>query len=565
MIFQRTFADGGSVPLAKWAFASRALGPLMRIWLRYPLACGLILSSLCLPLGASHADRSTRENLAASGEPRAQYDADRAKTIIELQQFRQIQTITAQGPGPQRGTVSLVNLNPDINAWFLLTLDWGGPNGRSSYHIENPDPDGQELRLADNELGGIVISNGERAVACDVWSGKPTALERARISSLPFAPLCNDHLYLRNQVAGHQTKLERVAEFLRDHVWSGEAIVGFVRENLYRDAFREAGEITEIPAATLTKSQPSDAPTPASVSAGYADKAVVPRDLGIDVVGPDSRQLGLGRWYPARNIRGVYVSLMQPQAIGNWIVARNKGAANELDFAEASALDYLVAFDLSQFDLRFMLGTDHPRVGWSPRPPVAVRNDKLAGPDGIGTAAPLVTTGMVSPAVLGRVVATFTGGFKRHHGAFKYGELATKNRGSHYGFIEEGVVFSKLQPGLATLYVLSDGSVQMKTWSEEDNHGLGPCQIRTTERSGVGRARSENRQPSSGRVDHQVGAGELVGVRRTRIAHVARRRLSSKHGRQAVSHLRIFLDRGHPRGWRRCSRPMAANTRCCWT
>jgi hypothetical protein len=279
-------------------------------------------------------------------------------------------------------------------------------------------------------------------------------------------------LYLRNQVAGHQTKLERVAEFLRDHVWSGEAIVGFVRENLYRDAFREAGEITEIPAVTLTKSQPSDAPTPASVSAGYADKAVVPRDLGIDVVGPDSRQLGLGRWYPARNIRGVYVSLMQPQAIGNWIVARNKGAANELDFAEASALDYLVAFDLSQFDLRFMLGTDHPRVGWSPRPPVAVRNDKLAGPDGIGTAAPLVTTGMVSPAVLGRVVATFTGGFKRDHGAFKYGELATKNRGSHYGFIEEGVVFSKLQPGLATLYVLIDGSVQMKTWSEEDNHGL---------------------------------------------------------------------------------------------
>ena len=59
---------------------------------------------------------------------------------------------------------------------------------------------------------------------------------------------------------------------------------------------------------------------------------------------------------------------------------------------------------------------------------------------------------MVSPALPAARVATFTGGFKREHGAFKYGDLATFNHGSHYGFIEEGVVFSKLQPGLATLY-----------------------------------------------------------------------------------------------------------------
>ena len=44
-----------------------------------------------------------------------------------------------------------------------------------------------------------------------------------------------------------------------------------------------------------------------------------------------------------------------------------------------------------------------------------------------------------------------------------------KNHGSHYGFIENGVVFSKLQPGLATIFVLDDGSVEMKTWTEADN------------------------------------------------------------------------------------------------
>ena len=47
-------------------------------------------------------------------------------------------------------------------------------------------------------------------------------------------------------------------------------------------------------------------------------------------------------------------------------------------------------------------------------------------------------------------VAAFVGGFKRSHGAFRYGPLALVNHGSHYGFMQQGVVFSKLQPGLAT-------------------------------------------------------------------------------------------------------------------
>jgi hypothetical protein len=54
---------------------------------------------------------------------------------------------------------------------------------------------------------------------------------------------------------------------------------------------------------------------------------------------------------------------------------------------------------------------------------------------------------MVSPTLVKRTVATFTGGFKREHGAFKYGDFASRNRGSHYGFLEEGVVFSRPQPG----------------------------------------------------------------------------------------------------------------------
>jgi hypothetical protein len=41
-----------------------------------------------------------------------------------------------------------------------------------------------------------------------------------------------------------------------------------------------------------------------------------------------------------------------------------------------------------------------------------------------------------------------TGGFKRTEGAFREGELVMKHHGSHYGFLENGTVFSKLVQGL---------------------------------------------------------------------------------------------------------------------
>jgi hypothetical protein len=128
----------------------------------------------------------------------------------------------------------------------------------------------------------------------------------------------------------------------------------------------------------------------------------------------------------------------------------------------------MVALDLSRFELGFALGTDHPRVGWSERVLPTIRDSRLAGPDGIGTVAPLVVNGIVNPTLVDHVAATFAGGFKREHGAFRFGALAQRNHGTHYGFIEQGVVFSKLQPELATLFVTDDGKVQMKTWTAAD-------------------------------------------------------------------------------------------------
>ena len=164
--------------------------------------------------------------------------------------------------------------------------------------------------------------------------------------------------------------------------------------------------------------------------------------------------------------------MLQPNLIDPLLLQSYKTRVNSLDGIEASSLCYLVAFDLSQFNLSYALGTEYPGVGWSPRILPAMRDTHLPGPDGIGIISPLVSTGVISPEDAPATVAAFTGGFKREHGAFRYGELAQTNHGSHYGFIEDGVVFSKLQPGLATILVLNDGQTEMKTWHEKDNELL---------------------------------------------------------------------------------------------
>jgi hypothetical protein len=141
-----------------------------------------------------------------------------------------------------------------------------------------------------------------------------------------------------------------------------------------------------------------------------------------------------------------------------------------------------------------------------------MHDSSLPGPDGIGNAAPLARSGMVSPSLVSRTVATFAAGFKREHGAFRYGALAARNHGSHYGFVEEGVVFSTLQPGLATVYVLDDGAVNLSTWGNSDVAHI--ADIRYARQNGVplieaGSASAGGSIPGS--LVRQWGAGNWSG------------------------------------------------------
>ena len=434
------------------------IGPLgAAVWsLAFAALFGMVahLDHAAPPLTALVLPREAPRNVLADREQRREQPPARS-TILDMQSFRSAETASGHGGG-----AALVNLNPNSNAWFLLTLT--GSAGRGVYHLENPDPAGQHIHLAEGKTGPV-ITTATQTADCDLWSGAPSALQRAAASALPYAPLCEGRLYLRNRAAGHFSDLERVTEFLRLNVWNGDDIVGFVRANFYQDAFRDTG--TSAAAAEPAASAGGDAPPNAAITAAAAMQSVSAPNFAIDVEGAPSRHLALGRWYPVRYLPGVYAGMMRPQAVSDDIVKASDGAVNKLDAVEGPALVDLTAFDLSQFELSFSLGTDNPRLGWS----FIDKHGGGPGPDGIDSAVPLVTNGMVSPAVLRRVVATFAGGFKREQGAFRSGDLAHVHQGSHYGFIEQGVVFSKLQPDLATLYVLDDGSVHMETWSETNN------------------------------------------------------------------------------------------------
>lgn len=402
---------------------------------------------------------------------------------MELQQFRELTSLPVDDFAGSSAVASLIDLNPRIGTWYLLRLET--PDGRRvTYHLENPS--GARLRLDPAYRAGIVMererSESTERLLCELWpAGTATPLADARDSRLAYAPLCGGMLYLRNPVDGHRTPKERVVDVLRDNVWQGEEMTVLVRDLFYRDAYTATSSLAM--ASVKPPMESSSGPVPPLVSSAAFDRLLEPVDLEIGLDGEESGRMAVGRWYPAQDNPGIFVTTLRPDVVSPEIIKDQKGRVAALDPVESEALVYLVAFDLEQFDLGFRLGTDHPRVGWSDMVLPAVRDDALTGPDGIETIAPLVRTGMLSPLEASRVAATFTGGFKRTHGAFRMSDLAMIDHGSHYGFVENGVVLSKLQPGLATAVIFDDGSVDLKTWTQQDDADL--PRIRFARQNGV--------------------------------------------------------------------------------
>jgi hypothetical protein len=389
--------------------------------------------------------------------------AEVSKTIVDLQPLRQSTSINICSRSGRKGAATLVNLNPAINVWYLLKVAWAGAP-EVAYHLENANPRARTLFLDGKYPSGLAIVEGKNPYSCDLF-GAESVLDEAKASPRIYYPLCEGRIYVRNPATGHRTTLEAATDFLREHVWGAEEIIS-VGHILMGDVHRESGEMKT---GSTAAQKPSDAPFPALIDSQYAGELLTSNNLGIDLEGPQRNGMTPGAWYAAAGSPGVYVSILRPNLISPSILASYKTHVNNLDSAEASALCYLIAFDLDRFDLGYALGTEHPKVGWSDHMLAKMRDPALPGPDGIGGIAPLISTGLIAPENTAKTVAAFTAGFKREHGAFKYGELALVNHGTHYGFIENGVVFSTLQPGLSTIFVLDDNSVGMNTWTAEDN------------------------------------------------------------------------------------------------
>jgi len=399
-----------------------------------------------------------------------EYASDNPKSIVELQPNRRTTLIAIKDGDGADGTATLINLNPAINVWYLLTLTWMGTDEALSYHLTNADPAHSDIVLDSAYAYGVVVRDSYDDRRCNLWSGTESRpLDEAAAANAPYVGLCDDRISLRLKTAGHKTSIEKATDFLRRHVPGGEAITVFVREKFFEDAFLDTATILSDTGSTV--SQP-DAPDAASLDSIEEGSFLEPDELGISVEGAVDGRLRVGQWYEAQGLPGIFVSIIRPDLVSPEILTSYPSIVGPLDEVERRALAYLLAFDLARFELGFALGTDHPRVNWSDRVPAAARDHSLPGPDGIDDIAPLISTGIIGPAIVDRVAATFTGGFKRTHGAFASGPLALVNHGSHYGFIENGVIFSKLQPGLATLLVLDDGSVDMTTWTEADDADL---------------------------------------------------------------------------------------------
>jgi hypothetical protein len=422
------------------------------------VACLAALLGLSPPLtGPGAAQGIGLPDAATLAAQRAESARDIPGSVFALNPLRNHQEVT----GPDGTTYRLTSVNPVVNSWFLVEIT--SPDARpQSYHLENADPETTQISLGlDGDAPALLLDQDGFSMPCAPWENG--ALAAAAETDLPFAPLCDWALFLRNPVRGNRTTREAVSQFLRDNVVFGDQIVNLIKGAFFEDAFMVSSEGIE----TEAEISGVDLLGTARLSQNPAMRPA----MGFDLDGTDGGGMIAGSWYEVADAPGIYASVMQPGMIDRSVF--EVPGANGLDGVENRADVYLVAFDMSRFDLGYELGTDHPALGWSPRPSGAGRHYQGPGPDGFDRPDPLVFNGMLSPALYETVAATFTGGFKREHGAWRFGDYATFNWGNHYGFLSHGVTFSRLWPSLATLYVLDDGTIDMRSWTEADAATLG--------------------------------------------------------------------------------------------
>jgi hypothetical protein len=388
-----------------------------------------------------------------------------ATTILDLQPHALSTTAVVAG-----STVELINLNPNVSAQYLLRIK------RRDYHLQAAA--GTTMRLG--TLGITYRIPGQPEHTCDLLADDGAELAAAR--GAPFNPICDGHIYVRQTLNGHKPGMAAHAEILRS--WGGwtESLI-----NGYKQARAQLGMVGDTAETRDGEGLVADAGAlaPALVAPRYVDSVVRAGQLDIRLTDADANAMPVGRWVSASSHPGVHVSVIAPQHVAPEVMKSHRDRVNSLRTngggSQANKLAYLVALDLDRYTLGWKHGTQHPGVGWSRRS--RVPRDPAAGPDGFKKLKPFVPVGAVSPVDLPLVVATFSGGFQRRHGAFRKGFRAKSHKGHHYGFVEDGVVLSTPMPHLASIVVDRLGTVGVRTWDESDDARM--AELRYVRQNGV--------------------------------------------------------------------------------
>lgn len=452
------------------------------------------LLSLCLSslLGASASYAATPQTtesppipLAAPTIKSSGNNASAATTRSEREAFLALQPLmqVSQTKLADGTTLELLNLNPSVGRWLILKEK--SPNGSMrEAHIDtgqevtrfmsltanglriqlasdiqsNTQPNSSTAQGSAHQPSQGLLSNllkntsiksttvkANKGIECPLG----TAAERQQVFALtsePYRLACNGSFFVRGRAKGYKSSLESVTDWLRAQGSFGESII-----NWQKDLFPTRGDSGQASAGAVKGV--ANGPEAAGLSSS-APKSLSSGNLGLSTTLKGSA-LPTGGWAPVQGASGVWVSMAAPSYV----------TPLPTQASSSTSLVYLLAMDLNQMDLRYAVGVEHPSLGWSGRAP---QPHPGPGPDGYSSISPLQRSGVVPPWAMNHLAVVFTGGFKREHSAFKAGPKSLVNHGTHYGFVEAGVVLSPLQVGISTLSQRQGEAPRLNTWTAED-------------------------------------------------------------------------------------------------
>lgn len=386
--------------------------------------------------------------------------AQQPGTVESIQPYRAEQVVAT----PEGVEMQLVNLNTNVNALYILRIK---DKGRTrALNLQNALAPSVELRLNGGNLE-FIRGNKITGTCPNVIS----AVSSPEAQSQPFGPVCDGKLYVRNRANGYQPALEKGVQVLRSILGDkAEGIINTAKDTVFEDKYKE--EASLVKAGADKRTFESKALKRAQMNENYAGQAISNHKLGVRLAaGYDAKAINAGEWYPASQTPNVYVSVITPGMVSPEILKTHTNRVQPLQPGESNSITYLIAFDMKKFTLGWAHGTNQPGIGWSERVTPEQRQafGGGAGPSGVNSFGDINNPGHVPPHEIPKTVATISGGFQLKHGHFPWGKYSRINKSTHFGFIENGVVMALPSPGLSTLYVRIDGTINMKTWTEADN------------------------------------------------------------------------------------------------